>query len=133
MFEENGYDRERFEDIAKRFEQQPSQSPDYIIGRQDEDNSPVVKLPWIPRIGPKLRKSFKKHDVKVVFTSGPSLKDLLCQHKCPLPKNSQPGVYMLECNCSNIYIGETKMRVRTRIQQHEKDILNGRWAMSVNN
>ena len=37
---------------------------------------------------------------------------------------------MLECNCSNIYIGETKMRVRTHIQQHEKDIFNGRWAMS---
>ena len=88
MFEENGYDRERFEDIAKRFEQQSSLSPDSTIERQDEGNSPVVKLPWIPRIGPKLRKSFKKHGVKVVFTSGPSLKDLLCQHKCSLPKKT---------------------------------------------
>ena len=35
MFEENGYDREIFGDIAKHFEQQSSQSPDSIIERQD--------------------------------------------------------------------------------------------------
>ena len=45
MFEENKYDRERFEDIAKRFEQQSSLSSDSTIERQDEGDFPVVKLP----------------------------------------------------------------------------------------
>ena len=63
--------------------------------RRDEESLPVVKIPWIPIIGPKLRAAFKKHHVKVVFTAGPNLKDLLCQHKSPLPKNSQPGIYKL--------------------------------------
>ena len=97
---------------------------------QEDENAPVVMLPWMPIIGPKLRTAFKKHDVKVIFTAGPNLKDLLSRHKCPLPRNSQPGVYKLECNCSAVYIGETKKRVTTRIAQHERDIFNGRWQMS---
>ena len=40
--------------------------------------SKVVKLPWIPIIGPKLRQAFKKKNIKTIFTSGPNLKSLLC-------------------------------------------------------
>ena len=97
---------------------------------KNQQTTPTVKLPWIPKIGSKLRKAYKKHGGRVVFTSGPNLKDILSQHKCPLPKNSQPGVYKLECNCSVAYIGETKNRVSTRVRQHQKDVFHGRWSMS---
>ena len=36
----------------------------------------------------------------------------------------------MECGCSSIYIGETKKKVSSRVNQHEKDIFHGRWAMS---
>ena len=85
---------------------------------------PIVKISWIPRIGPK---SFRKHNVKVEFTAGPNLKDILCQLKCPLPKNSYPGVYRLECNCGNTYIGKTKKKVSTRIRQHELAFLANKY------
>ena len=127
MFVENGYDRIKFQNIAKNFVPQTSLTP--VIRNEDEPSS-IVKLPWIPKIGPSLRKEFKKYGVKVVFMSGPSLSDMLCQHKYPLPENSRPGVYKLECNCSSIYIGETKKKVSTRMVQHEKDIFHGRWTMS---
>ena len=67
---------------------------------------------------------------RCLVASGPNLKDILSQHNCPLPKNSQPGVYKLECNCSVAYIGETKNRVSTRVKQHQKDVFHGRWSMS---
>ena len=127
MFVENGYDRIKFQNIAKTFVPQTSLTP---VIRNEDEPSPIVKLPWIPKIGPSLRKEFKKYGVKVVFMSGPSLSDMLCQHKYPLPENSRPGVYKLECNCSSIYIGETKKKVSTRMVQHEKDIFHGRWTMS---
>ena len=135
MFAEHGYERSKFQRIAEDFKQnilleQNDVAHDEEMEKQEEEVTPVVKLPWMPIIGPKLRAAFRKHDVKVIFTAGPNLKDLLSQHKCPLPKNSQPGVYRLECNCSAIYIGETKKRVSTRVTQHERDIFNGRWQMS---
>ena len=127
MFVENGYDRKKFQDIADSFVPNSSQN---LVERDEEESSPIVKLPWIPKVGPNLRKVFKKHGVRVVFTAGPSLNDILCQHKSPLPRNSRPGVYKLECGCSSIYIGETKKKVSSRVNQHEKDIFHGRWAMS---
>ena len=129
MFVENGYERRRFEEISKCFTlSKVVQSEN--LSETDQQTTPIVKLPWIPKIGSKLRKAYKKHGVRVVFTSGPNLKDILSQHKCPLPKNSQPGVYKLECNCSVAYIGETKNRVSTRVRQHQKDVFHGRWSMS---
>ena len=134
MFCENGYSRFTLEKIVEDFKTaiatESDEGADDGADRQDEEKIPIVKIPWIPRIGPKLRASFRKHNVKVVFTAGPSLKDMLCQHKCSLPRNSQPGIYRLDCNCGCAYIGETKKKVSTRIGQHEKDIFKGRWKMS---
>ena len=132
MFCEHGYSRPKLEKIVEEFKAATEEQEGAEVGaeQQDEEKIPMVKIPWIPRIGPKLRASFRKHNVKVVFTAGPSLKDMLCQHKCPLPRNSQPGIYRLDCNCGCAYIGETKKKVSTRIGQHEKDIFKGRWKMS---
>ena len=69
----------------------------------------IVKIPWIPKIGPKLRKIYRRNGINVIFTSTPSLGDTLCNHKCPLPPNSRPGVYKINCKCGNAaYVGETK-------------------------
>ena len=76
-----------------------------------QDHKRVVKLPWIPKLGPKLRRILRKRNIKTVFTSGTSLKDVLCNHKTKLPDNSYPGVYRCECSCGKAYIGETKKRV----------------------
>ena len=31
---------------------------------------PVAKIPWIPIVGPQLKKALRKHGCKVVFTAG---------------------------------------------------------------
>ena len=79
-------------------------------------------------MGPKLRSALKKRNIKTVFTSGRSLKDILCKHKSALPRNSYTGVYAVQCGCSKTYIGESKKRVATRLKEHERDIFNGRWS-----
>ena len=63
-----------------------------------ENISKVVKLPWIPISGPKLRQAFKKKSIKTIFTS--NLKSLLCRNKTKLLPNSYPGVYELKCTCN---------------------------------
>jgi len=126
MFVENGYDREKLKNIVSSYKHNAAQ--------QDTDNDserePVVSLPWIPKVGPKLRSVYRRHGIKVVFHRGPSLKDILSQHKSKLPKNSNSGVYRLQCGCSNVYIGETKKRILTRAKEHQRDAFEGRWSNS---
>ena len=44
-------------------------------------NDKMVKLPWVPKIGPKLREEFKIFSIKTIFTSGRYLKNLICKNK----------------------------------------------------
>ena len=78
------------------------------IGKIKNDN--IVKLPWVPKLQPKLRKEFKKFGTKTIFTSGRNLKNLICKNKSKLLPNSFPGVYQLNCTCSALYIGEIKKK-----------------------
>ena len=87
-------------------------------------------MPFVPGLGPKIRKVLKKRGIKTFFTAAPSLKDILCRHKTTLPPNSYPGVYSVSCECGTEYIGESKKKISTRMKQHERDIFHGRWKSS---
>ena len=55
------------------------------------------------------KREFKKIGKDIALTSGKNLQQILCQKNKPkLLKNSQPGVYQLDCSCSGKYIGESK-------------------------
>ena len=119
---ENGYERSMLNKIVADYGTTPAIERD--------PRKPIVRLPWIPVVGPKLRKTLKKYGCSVVFSSGRNLKDILCNHKTPLPKNSGSGVYKLECQCSSVYVGETKKQISTRIKEHERDVFKGKWSAS---
>ena len=88
------------------------------------------KIPWIPNIGPKIRKEFKKVNKDITFTSGKNLQSILCQNKPKLLPNSHPGVYQLDCSCNGRYIGESKKKVLTRCIEHQQDSMKGNWELS---
>ena len=58
-------------------------------------NDKILKLPQVPKLGPKLNKEFKKFDIKTIFTSGHNLKNLICRNMSKLLPNRFPGVYQL--------------------------------------
>ena len=126
IFAENGHNRSHLNEIIEG----------YMITKQRVTrNSPeklptMVRIPWIPRIGPRLRKIFRRYGVKIAFSSTSNLSDILCDHKCKLPPHSQPGVYKVKCTCGSTYIGETKKRVATRLTEHQKDLSHKRWKAS---
>ena len=88
------------------------------------NNSKIVKLPWVLKLGPKLRKEFKEFGIKTIFTSGRNLKNLIRRNKSKLLLNSFPGVYQLDCTCNALYIGETKKKVIARSVEHQQDSFN---------
>ena len=52
--------------------------------------------------------------------SGPTLRGLLTKVKDPLPIEKQSNiVYEVPCTCGKVYIGETKRRLGTRLQEHK--------------
>ena len=83
IFTENGYERKTLEKITKS-SLNKLQNPPVNNKDTSEDISNLVKLPWIPITGPKLRQAFKKKNIKTIFTSGPNLKSLLCRNKTKL-------------------------------------------------
>ena len=67
MFVENGHKRTFLETLVK----------DYNAKRKNNDNLNYTnskKIPWVPSIGPKIRKEFKKVNKDITFTSGKNLK-----------------------------------------------------------
>ena len=129
VFKENGYERKTLEKITKNYLNE-LQNPPVNDKDTSEDINKVVKLPWIPIIGPKLRQAFKKKNIKTNFTLDPNLKLLLCRNKTKLLPNSYPGVYELKCTCDSFYFGETKKKILTRTIEHQQDSFKGKWDNS---
>ena len=126
VFTENGYERKTLEKTTKNY-LKVLQNPTVNNKDTSEDISKVVKLPWIPTIGSKLRQAFKKKSIKTIFILGPNVKSLLCQKLLP---NSYPGVYELKCKCNSAYFGETKQKKLTRTIEHQQDCFKGKWDNS---
>ena len=122
MFVENGHGRNHLYSIIWENKHQAR--------KYENTDSNIVKLPWIPIIGPKIRKELRKTGCRVIFTSAAKLKNILCNNKSKLLPNSYPGVYELSCDCGGEYIGETKKRVLTRSIEHQEDSMAGKWEAS---
>ena len=97
MFVENGHDRNHLYSLIREYKRQTPKT--------ENTDSNIVKLPWIPIIGPKIRKELRKTQCKAIFKTK-KLKNILYNNES-LP-NSYPGVYELSCDCGREYIGETK-------------------------
>ena len=55
---------------------------------------------------------------------------LTSKNKSKLPPNSHPGVYLINCKCGKKYVGETKLKVSTKVEQHKKNISDQKWHLS---
>ena len=68
-FSENGYNNNEVKKIAKMYHQKMTSAPNNMNWQEDDTLNATVTLPWIPGLSPKLRKSFRKQDIKTVFKS----------------------------------------------------------------
>ena len=91
MFVENGQNRNHLYSIIRENKRQSAKSKN--------TDSNIVKLPWIPIIGPKIiTKEFRKTGCRVIFTLAAKLKNILCKNRSKLLPNSYPVVYELSSN-----------------------------------
>ncbi|XP_065665570.1 uncharacterized protein LOC136086996 [Hydra vulgaris] len=131
VFAENGYEKKKLQDLANIVIKKRHSNNEIILSN-NEATMPTVSLPWIPILSPKLRKIFRKPGYRAVFKSSANLKSLLTsRNKTKLPLNSHPGVYLIECECEQTYIGETKMKIATRTKQHQKNVFKEKLEQSA--
>ena len=129
IFKENGHNRNALTNIATEYLRNINK-PKSNGQNNTENTKNIIKLTWVPILGPKLRKKLKRKDIKTVFTSGANLKSILCQNKSRLIPNSYSDVYALNCSCNAECIGETKKKVIARTIEHQQCSIKGKWESS---
>ena len=80
MFLDNRHDQNYLNSIIRENKHQAAKT--------ENTHSNSVKLPWIPIIGPKIRKELRKTGFKDIFTSAAKLKNILFNNKSKLLPNS---------------------------------------------
>ena len=90
----------------------------------------TITFPWIPKIGPKIKKEIQKFGFRVAFQTGPNLKNILYKKKDKLIPNSYPGVYELKWSCGSVYNGERKKKIISRLIEHQQESIKGNWPSS---
>ena len=86
MFLEHGHKRTFSEALVKDYNTKSTNDHN----RNDTNRK---KTSWIPNIGPRIRKEFKKVNKDITFTSGNNLQSIRCQNKPKLLPNSHSGGY----------------------------------------
>ena len=76
VFDENGHNARKLRVIAEDYTKDSNSiSEESNADADGVEKQPVACIPWVPILGPKLRKLLKKRGVKTVFTASRNLKD----------------------------------------------------------
>ena len=90
MFCENGYDQKTLQKLTHSFEKKTRN-----INNNNNNNTEkkqTITYPWIPKIGPKVKKEIQKFRFRVLFQTVPKLRNIFCKNKA-----SQYQIATLEC------------------------------------
>ena len=88
----------------------------------DGEHKETTFLPYVEDVSERIRKVCQVEDfnIRTVFKSGYTLRNLLTKAKDPLLIDKQSNiVYEVPCTCGKMYIGQTKRRLETRIEEHK--------------
>ena len=86
---------------------------------QEREKEPLVVIPYVAGMSEDIRRVCRKFNIRVVFKSRRTLRSMLTKVKDTLPLGKQSNVvYRIPCSCGQVYIGETKRRLETRLKEH---------------
>ena len=128
IFCENRHDRKTLQKTINSFEKKRVVAT--IIITTATLKKQTTTFPWVPKIGPKIKKEIQKFGFRVAFQTGPNLKNILCRNKDKLILNSYPRVCELKCSCGSVYSGETKKKIISRSIEHQQETIKCNWSSS---
>ena len=107
IFCENGHDRKSLQNMINIFEKK-TRGTNNNNNNISTNKNQTVTIPWVPKIGPKIKKEIQKFGFRLAFWIDFNLKNILCKTKDKLIPNSYPGEDELKCSNGSVYNGETK-------------------------
>ena len=126
IFCENGHDTKTLQKIIEK----KTRGTNNNNNNNDINKKQTVTIPWVPKIGPKIKIEIQKFGFRVAFQTGPNLKNILCRNKDKLILNSYPRVCELKCSCGSVYSGETKKKIISRSIEHQQETIKCNWSSS---
>lgn len=85
-----------------------------------------IKAPYHKNLAPRFNHVFKDYNRKMAYYNTKTTARFFGKVKDKTDNMKKTEViYQLECNCGKNYIGQTKQYVKTRLEQHKKDIDKG--------
>ena len=86
---------------------------------QKEERGPLVVKLCVTGMSEDVRHVYRKFNIRVVFKSGRTFRSMLTMVKDTLPIGTRSNVrYRIPCSCSQVYIGDTRQRLETRLKEH---------------
>lgn len=91
--------------------------------QNNTNNTKYIKAPFHHRLAPQLKRIFRNTKSKLTFYNTKSNSKFFGKVKDKIPDTEKSEVvYKLDCDCGHSYIGQTRQRVKKRIEQHKRDI-----------
>ena len=122
----NGYPKSIIESIIKERKIKINSNSTQVVDNNYKDTyKNWVTLDFVPKVSYKLKAILNKQGIGVRFSSGNTLKSILCKLKSPLPFGlNKNAIYKISCNdtCNKPYIGLTIQHIKSRITQHMRDL-----------
>lgn len=112
-FEKNGYSRGKIQKIIQKAKKIKKEN-------REAENSTRITIPYIQGTSEKLGRILKKNGFKVGFKPIRKIKDILNPVKDKVEPLQREGVYRVPCSCGDVYIGQTRRSINTRLQEHKQ-------------
>ena len=80
-----------------------------------------IVMPFCGTMSYKIEKALRQHGLNVCYESRGTLREIIGSVKLKRPEMEESGVYEISCQeCDMKYIGQTKRRLETRNNEHER-------------
>ena len=89
-------------------------------GEAAQEPVATAVIPYVVGMSEDIRRICREHNIRVAFRSSRTLRSMLSSVKVKVPAEKQSGlVYKIPCSCGKVYLGETRMRLETRLKEHK--------------
>ena len=88
-------------------------------------------LPYISNTTDRIAKLLRKNNIRVCFNTVHNVQQHLRPYKDLLPKLQTEGIYLVECDCGECYVGQTGRTIDCRLKEHKRQTIKGQHNLSA--
>lgn len=120
----NGYNKIDIDRIIKKHSDKIRKNNlSTLFSQSKKEEMMRVRLTFAPKITNKLKNTFKRQNLQIVYSTQNKLCTLFETTKDKIEKNEKSGIYEITCeNCPAKYYGQTRRSVKTRYKEHLRAI-----------